>query len=109
MNSYWVYILCSKRNGALYVGVTNNLVRRVYEHKQKLIDGFTKKYDINKLIYTEEFNDVHAAIYREKCIKKWNRSWKLKLIEQYNPEWEDLYAKMFAEEAMDVIPSEERI
>jgi putative endonuclease len=105
MNSYWVYILCSKRNGTLYVGVTNNLIRRVYEHKQKLIDGFTKKYDINKLIYTEEFNDVYAAIYREKCIKKWNRSWKLKLIEQYNPEWEDLYVQMFTEEAIDVIPS----
>ena len=105
MNSYWVYILCSKRNGTLYVGVTNNLIRRVYEHKQKLIDGFTKKYDINKLIYTEEFNDVYAAIYREKCIKKWNRSWKLKLIEQYNPEWEDLYVQMFTEETIDVIPS----
>jgi putative endonuclease len=95
MNSYWVYILCSECNGTLYVGVTNNLVRRVYEHKQKLIDGFTKKYNINKLVHAEEFNDVHEAIYREKCIKKWNRAWKLKLIEQYNPRWENLYENMF--------------
>lgn len=82
MKRYWVYILCSKRNGTLYTGVTNNLVRRVYEHKQKLMDGFTKKY-------------VNAAIAREKAIKKWNRLWKLRLIEQHNPEWEDLYELLF--------------
>ncbi len=91
MKSYWVYILCSRRNGTLYIGVTNNLVRRVYEHKQKLVDSFTKKYAIDKLVYTEEFNDINEAIAREKSIKKWNRVWKLKLIEQQNPEWEDLY------------------
>ena len=95
MKRYWVYILCSKRNGTLYTGVTNNLVRRVYEHKQKLMDGFTKKYVLDKLVYTEEFNDIKAAIAREKAIKKWNRLWKLRLIEQHNPEWEDLYELLF--------------
>ena len=77
MKRYWVYILCSKRNGTLYTGVTNNLVRRVYEHKQKLMDGFTKKYVLDKLVYMEEFDDINAAIAREKSIKKWNRLWKL--------------------------------
>jgi len=86
---------CSKRNGTLYTGVTNNLVRRVYEHKQKLMDGFTKKYVLDKLVYMEEFNDINAAIAREKAIKKWNRLWKLRLIEQHNPEWEDLYELLF--------------
>ena len=91
MKAYWVYILCSKRNGTLYVGVTNNLARRVYKHKHGLVKGFTKKYHINKLVYTEEFHDINEAIYAEKCIKKWNRTWKLKLIEKRNPEWRDLY------------------
>jgi putative endonuclease len=95
MKRYWIYILCSKRNGTLYTGVTNNLVRRVYEHKQKLMDGFTKKYVLDKLVYMEEFNDINAAIAREKAIKKWNRLWKLRLIEQHNPEWEDLYELLF--------------
>ena len=91
MNSYWIYILASKRNGALYVGVTSDLCRRIYEHKQKLIDGFAKKYNITQLVYTEEFQNINDAIHREKCIKKWNRAWKLKLIEDQNPNWEDLY------------------
>jgi putative endonuclease len=95
MKRYWVYILCSKRNGTLYTGVTNNLVRRVYEHKQKLMDGFTKKYVLDKLVYMEEFDDINAAIAREKSIKKWNRLWKLRLIEQHNPEWENLYELLF--------------
>ena len=86
MSSYWVYILCSKRNGTLYVGVTKDLSRRVYEHK--LVDGFTKKYDVNKLVHVESFNDINEAIYREKCIKKWNRAWKLRLIEERNPDWQ---------------------
>jgi putative endonuclease len=91
MKSYWIYILCSKRNGTLYTGVTNNLVRRVYEHKHKLMDGFTKRYNVIQLVYMEEFNDIGEAIYREKCIKKWNRVWKLRLIEAHNPTWRDLY------------------
>ena len=90
-NSYWVYILCSERNGTLYIGVTNNLTRRVYEHKQKLIDGFSKKYHIDRLVHAEQYESIRDALYREKCIKKWNRSWKLKLIEAHNPNWEDLY------------------
>ena len=95
MNKYWVYILCSKRNGTLYIGVTNNLIRRTYEHKQGLVEGFTKKYAVDKLVYTEEFNDINNAISREKTIKKWNRAWKLRLIEQQNPEWKDLYDLLF--------------
>jgi putative endonuclease len=94
MRQYWVYILCSKKNGTLYIGVTNDLARRVHQHKQKLIEGFSKKYSINKLVYTEVCSDVHAAIHREKCIKKWNRSWKIRLIEQQNPDWIDLYDVM---------------
>ncbi len=90
-NSYWVYILASKRNGTLYVGVTGDLSRRIYEHKEKLTDGFTKKYNINQLIYIEEFQDITEAIHREKCLKKWNRAWKLRLIEEQNPDWRDLY------------------
>ncbi|RZI46480.1 GIY-YIG nuclease family protein [Candidatus Finniella inopinata] len=91
MSVCWVYILCSKRNGCLYVGVTSDLARRIYEHKQKLIEGFSKKYGTDKLVYAEQFNDVREAICREKRIKKWNRIWKLKLIEEQNPEWKDLY------------------
>ena len=90
-NSYWVYILASKRNGTLYVGVTGDLSRRIYEHKENLTDGFTKKYNINQLIYIEEFQDITEAIHREKCLKKWNRAWKLRLIEEQNPDWRDLY------------------
>jgi putative endonuclease len=86
--------LASKRNGTLYVGVTSNLSYRVYEHKEKLIEGFTKKYNITQLVYAEEFQDINDAIHREKCIKKWNRAWKLKLIEEQNPDWRDLYEGM---------------
>jgi putative endonuclease len=91
MKSYYVYILASKRNGTLYTGVTNDLVRRMYEHKNHLIDGFTKKYDVTMLVYFEEFHDINAAIAKEKQIKKWNRKWKLALVEKLNPDWKDLY------------------
>ena len=91
MKEYWVYILASKRNGTLYVGVTSDLNRRIYEHRQMLIEGFTKKYNITHLVYAEGFQDINDAIHREKCIKKWNREWKLKLIEEHNPDWRDLY------------------
>ncbi len=91
MKNYWVYILASQRNGTLYVGVTNNLARRIYEHKEKSIDGFTKKYNITQLVYAEVFQDINGAIYREKSIKKWNRAWKVRLIEEQNPDWKDLY------------------
>lgn len=91
MKNYRVYILSSKRNGTLYIGVTNNLIRRVYEHKEKLLDGFTKKYDISMLVHLEEYDNINDALHREKCIKKWNRKWKLRLIEEYNSDWNDLY------------------
>jgi len=91
MKNYYVYIMASRRNGTLYVGVTNDLVRRVYEHKHDLIKGFTSKYGVHQLVYFEQTADVLSAIKREKQIKSWNRKWKLELIEAMNPEWVDLY------------------
>ncbi|MEK7496929.1 MAG: GIY-YIG nuclease family protein [Patescibacteria group bacterium] len=90
-NVYYVYILASTRKGTLYIGVTNNLIRRVYEHKNDLIDGFTKEYKVHRLVYYEETMDVVSAIAREKQLKKWKREWKIKLIENNNSEWNDLY------------------
>lgn len=89
--SYYVYILSSGFNGTLYVGVTNDLVKRVWQHKEKLVDGFTKEYDVCNLIYYEQVDDINSAIVREKRIKKWNREWKFNLINKANPEWRDLY------------------
>ena len=91
MKRYFIYILASQRNGTLYIGVTNDITRRVYEHKNNLIEGFTKKYKVHLLVYFEEFQNVEAAITREKQLKRWKRSWKLRLIETENPEWNDLY------------------
>jgi len=91
MKQSYVYILASGKNGTLYVGVTSDLFKRIYEHKQNIIDGFTKKYAIHTLVYYEMHEDVWEAIIREKRIKKWNRVWKLQLIEEKNPEWRDLY------------------
>ena len=93
MNSYWVYILSSKKNGTLYIGVTNDLARRVYQHKAKSVDGFSKKYNVTMLVYTEEHNNINEALHREKSIKKWNRKWKLRLIEEQNPDWRDLFTQ----------------
>ena len=90
MSAYYVYILASKRNGTLYIGMTNNLVRRVWEHKNNVVEGFTKKYGVHQLIWYEVADTPQAAITREKQLKKWNRAWKLKLIEAGNPEWKDL-------------------
>jgi len=92
VKNYYVYLLASKRNGTLYVGVTNDLVRRVWEHKSDFVKGFTKKYQVHQLVWFEATENVEAAIIREKQIKKWNRAWKLELIEKMNPEWKDLYA-----------------
>jgi putative endonuclease len=86
-----VYILASGIGGTLYIGVTNNLVRRVYEHREKLVNGFTKKYDVTRLVYYEQFGEIGLAIQREHRLKKWNRAWKIKLIEERNPNWVDLY------------------
>jgi putative endonuclease len=83
--------MASRRNGTLYTGVTNDLVKRVYEHKNDLADGFTKKYRVHALVYLEQTGDVNSAIAREKQLKKWNRKWKLDLIEKSNPKWNDLY------------------
>ena len=94
MKTYYVYILSSKRNGALYVGVANDLIRRVHEHKTDIIEGFTKKYRVHSLVYYESTNNVQAALQREKAIKKWNRKWKLVLIEKENPLWKDLYNEL---------------
>jgi putative endonuclease len=88
---YVVYILSSGIGGTLYIGVTSNLVRRVYEHKTKAADGFTKKHDVDRLVYYEHFEDVEAAIRREKRLKRYNRGWKISLIEEENPNWVDLY------------------
>ncbi len=90
MKSYFVYILASKRNGTLYIGVTSDLKRRVWEHKNKIIKGFTEKYGVDKLVYYEETNNADSAITREKQLKKWKRKWKIRLIEESNKEWEDL-------------------
>jgi putative endonuclease len=88
---FYVYILCSKRNGTLYIGVTSDLIKRIYEHRNDLVDGFTKKYGVHRLVWYETHDSAESAITREKQIKKWKRAWKLKLIEQNNPEWNDLY------------------
>jgi len=89
-----VYILASKRNGTLYTGVTSDLVRRIWEHKNDFIEGFTKDYQTHNLVYYELHGDMTAAIAREKQIKKWNRQWKLRLIEKSNPEWRDLWQEI---------------
>jgi putative endonuclease len=94
MKPYYVYILASKKHGTLYLGVTNDLVRRVYEHKNNLVEGFSKKYKVYRLVYFEVCDDITAAIQREKHIKKWNRQWKTELIEKNNPEWDDLYSEI---------------
>jgi putative endonuclease len=86
-----VYILASKRNGTLYVGVTSDLKKRVWEHKNHLVEGFTKRYGVHQLVYYELHAEIVSAIRREKQIKKWNRSWKLDLIERENPKWRDLW------------------
>jgi putative endonuclease len=89
--NYFVYLLASRRHGALYLGVTNNLLRRVYEHRSKLLRGFTAKYGVDRLVWFETHDDVNEAARRETQIKKWRRDWKIALIESDNPDWRDLY------------------
>ena len=89
--AYYVYILASRRDGAICVGITNNLVRRIYEHRTKAVAGFTAKYNITRLVWFEVYDDPVSAISREKELKKWKRTWKTKLIEEKNPDWGDLY------------------
>ncbi len=91
---YYVYILASHRNGTLYTGFTDNLIHRTFVHKNDIVKGFTKKYQVHRLVYYEVFEDKEAAILREKQLKRWHRKWKLELIEKMNPDWEDLYDKI---------------
>lgn len=93
MQSY-VYMMASERNGTLYIGVTSNLLQRVWQHKNNVVEGFTQKYQVHLLVWYETHNDIESAIGREKALKKWNRIWKLRLIEQFNPEWQDLYYQL---------------
>jgi len=93
---YYIYILASKRNGTLYTGVTSDLVGRVWQHKHEIIEGFTKRHGVHILVWFEVHQDVEAAIAREKQIKKWNRAWKIKLIERNNSGWKDLYDQLTA-------------
>ena len=94
MKSPCVYILASKRNGTLYIGVTSDLRSRVWQHKNKVVPGFTEKYDANILVYYEQGEGILGAIQREKQLKTWNRSWKIRLIEEKNPKWKDLYDEL---------------
>jgi putative endonuclease len=91
---FYVYLLSSKRNGTLYIGVTSDLLKRVHEHKNNLVEGFTKKYNVHKLVYYEATEDVNSAITREKQLKKWKRRWKIEPIKKKNPEWRDLYFEL---------------
>jgi putative endonuclease len=93
-NSYFVYILASRRNGTLYVGVTNDLVRRMSEHRGKFVPGFTRKYGVDKLVYFEEYASILEARARERVLKRWQRAWKLALIEKMNPQWRDLSSEL---------------
>ena len=94
MKHYYVYILASKIRGTLYIGVTSDLVKRTYEHKNDMVDGFTKDYKVHDLVYYETTNDITSAVTREKQLKKWKRAWKIELIEKSNSEWKDLYPSL---------------
>ena len=94
MKNYYVYILASRKNGTLYIGVTNNLIKRICEHKNSEVKGFPKRYNIHLLVYFEYYRQMEYAIKREKQLKKWNRNWKISLIEEKNPEWKDLYSQI---------------
>lgn len=89
--TFYIYVLASKRRGTLYIGVTSNLKKRIYEHKNGLVEGFTKQYRVQRLVYYEVAKDAVTALSRERQMKKWHRLWKLRLIEEHNPEWTDLY------------------
>lgn len=89
-----VYLLASQRNGTLYIGVTSNLVKRIWEHQNNAVEGFTKRYDVHTLVYYEQHATMEAAITREKQLKKWNRAWKLRLVEERNPDWRDLWPEI---------------
>lgn len=94
MKPGFVYIVTNKRNGTLYTGVTSDLIQRIYQHRNAITDGFSKKYGTKMLVYYEAYDDIAEAILREKQIKKWNRAWKIRIIEGMNPEWQDLYVEL---------------
>ena len=94
MKNYCVYLITNKGNNVLYIGVTNDITRRMYEHKNKLVEGFSKKYNLDKLVYAEFTADVESAIKREKQLKNWHRDWKINLVNNANPEWKDLSEKI---------------
>jgi putative endonuclease len=94
VKTYYVYMMASRRNGTLYIGVTNDVARRAYEHREGLLPGFTKRYGVKVLVHMEPFDDISTAIQREKSLKKWPRAWKIALIEESNPDWRDLYADL---------------
>jgi putative endonuclease len=91
---YWVYMLASQHNGTLYIGASSDLITRVWQHKNKVIEGFTEQYDVDRLVWFEEQLDAHSMVTRERQLKKWNREWKVRLIEKRNPEWNDLYTSI---------------
>jgi putative endonuclease len=100
MKEFWVYIMASAFNGTLYVGVTSDILKRVYEHKTNAVDGFTKDHHVHHLVFLEKHQNAEAAISREKRIKRWKREWKMNLIEQDNPKWEDLAQNWFSNEVV---------
>ncbi|HSZ73851.1 MAG TPA: GIY-YIG nuclease family protein [Rhizomicrobium sp.] len=100
---YYVYILASRRNGTLYVGVSNDVMRRTWEHKNELVEGFTKKHSVHILVWFELHEDINLAIAREKRLKRWKRAWKIRLIEENNSGWNDLYDRLIGETALPEI------
>ena len=94
MQGGWVYIMTNRPNGTLYIGVTSDLARRVWEHRESVIDGFTRRYGLKRLVYVERYDDIQTAIQREKTMKHWPRAWKVRLIPADNPSWEDLYPRL---------------
>jgi putative endonuclease len=92
--SFCVYILASRRNGTLYIGVTSNLAKRAWQHKEDFVEGFTRKHDVKVLVWYEQHESAESAIIREKRLKKWNRAWKIQLIESRNPYWNDLFSEI---------------
>ena len=103
-HNYFVYLLVSKPYGTLYVGVTNDILRRVFEHRDGLVDGFTKKYGVHRLVWYEHHEGVHEAIAKEKRLKRWRRDWKIALIERKNPHWIDLFPAIARLEGCEVVP-----
>jgi len=103
---YYVYILATKRNGTLYIGVTNNLLKRVKEHKDKIVKGFTQKYNIHMLVYYEQTDNILSAIKREKDLKLWKREWKMRIIEGMNQDWKDLYYELGGVDDTGSLPSQ---